>query len=832
MVQKVSYNPQSLDVVYITDSKYLLATAASIQSLKKSQTSTHITIYVVSVNLTSNQVNKLRSMSRAGFNVCPIESKEPEYKNETVKTYVSETALLKFNLPEILSKKDRVLYLDGDVLVNSPLDNFFKIEFEDKYAVVVRDIVAEMFRHHERLGLSKYFNSGVMLLNLQKMREQNLSYRLIKKKREDPGQFMDQDTFNSIFSEEVIYCDGRFNLMVPNFQLFGLSINTVNKFYGLNYANFDELEKDSVILHLTNKNKPWNSKGSYKSEEWLSLFKQTPFSDISLVLKEPPCDLANNLSAPSSFIQELIFNKVRFIRTRSCFSDECNLEWYGNSYQLKPKERKRIDELYDRLLKNIVISFTSYPIRFLALEEVVKSVFSQTQSFDRLIIWLDPDEVSKKEDGLPTRLLLFKKLGLTIKWKKNLKPHTKYFYAFSEFPDDLIVTIDDDIIYEKDTLKNLYLSYLRFPNCVITNRAHRILFDKKGKIKPYKDWEWDTKRFINEMRFDLLATGVLGVLYPSPGRIFNTCLIDEEEIRNYALEQDDIFLKFVELLSDVPVVRSSNNTRLNFVNGSQEVGLNYSNVVHNNGNDNFISTLQQRFFLQTNEEPCALRKILAEKHKIISEKEKKNHFSASLKIRSIDFLKDKLKSKVRNCLGKNFRVRWCKGDILRLASQFFIENKTSGFLDIFGKSVVIRETKFINFSDSTFPDFVSEITGLSIVEDWGRWSDENNAYPLKITMSDFLPNSFDMELKARSFYSLNCLEISIGQKTYPLVLETRDKTYNIHVELEGELAKEIIFHPFISYSPREVGKSVDSRKLGIGFISLKIIREKKRIFSD
>lgn len=799
------------------------ATAASIQSLKRTQDGLLLTIYVVSTGLTEIQKSKFEAMAAGGLTVKVLDVPFPEYKNKAVDTYVSEAALLKFSLPDLFPDKEQILYLDGDTLVSSSLGSLFKTELGNRYAFVVRDIVAEMFHNHKRLGLSRYFNSGVMLLNLKLMREHNLSEKLKRKKIKDPGKFMDQDTFNSIFCENVIYGDARYNLMASNYRSFGLTIDTVNKFYDLGYTDFCSLEKDTCIFHLTGSEKPWTHTDTYKGKEWATLFSQTPISDGLLNLKKSEHFFKRD---QPTVINELLFSRARLKKTISASGDfTVTLTRDGKTSFLGGENRNIACRWFGAFGKEIVVSITSYPARIPFLTTSIKSIFFQAAQFDRCVLWLDPAEFPNKERDLPEGLLRFKKIGLSILWRKNLKPHTKYFYAFLEFPSQAVITLDDDIVYDGDTVKSLWLGFLRFPDCVIARRTHRLLFNSSGALEPYSKWEWDTTRFLNAKRFDLVPTGVLGVLYPSPEKIFPKGLISATEIENYALDNDDLYLKFVEIIANVPVVRCSNKTRLDFVPGSQKVGLNLTNVLENR-NDALIDILQQRFLINAGAGSGALKLLLEEKQKALNAQASKGRAKTSFQKLIFDKLIEKALGSQRlfdSLLSPSYLIKQ-----LDLFLNDLQGKKSKIFHKLFGgDSFLFRETKIINFSAMEIPDFISEICGLSIIEEWGRWTDSNISGSCRISMKEYLPNSFRLEIKLKSFYPRNNLLLRVGGKAYSLGLDTTEKIFNIPFELEGELTKEIVLSPSICASPKEIRGVSDERMLGIGLVWLKIIREKR-----
>lgn len=229
--------------------------------------------------------------------------------------------------------------------------------------------------------------------------------------------------------------------------------------------------------------------------------------------------------------------------------------------------------------KKIIVSLTSYPLRFYCLNQVIESILRQTKKADKIVLYLSEAEVSEKESALPADFQnLLKNGSVEVRWvQKSLKPHNKYFYAFQDFSDDLVVTIDDDIIYPQNLIETLYNSYLAHPDCVSAMRVHVVATDLKNGILPYGCWTMEDNSHIGEPSHRLFATGVGGVLYPV--HLLDKSLLDENAIRETCLEADDLWLKFIELKSDVPVVINQNFSNLTWIPGSQEIGLCYRNCI-------------------------------------------------------------------------------------------------------------------------------------------------------------------------------------------------------------------------------------------------------------
>jgi len=194
---------------------------------------------------------------------------------------------------------------------------------------------------------------------------------------------------------------------------------------------------------------------------------------------------------------------------------------------------------------------------------------------------------------LPQSVLEFKKYGLNIYIAdKNLKSHNKYYYAMKLYPNSLIITVDDDIMYDKNLVSDLYTSYIKHPTAISAKRVHKITKDKNNNLLPYKKWLFEYKKE-TKPSFSLFITGSGGVLYPP-------CLLppetfDDEKIRELCLNADDIWLKFMELKNKIPVVWVKSRRVLPLIiRKSQKISL-FKDNYYKNMNDKYIKNLQDYY---------------------------------------------------------------------------------------------------------------------------------------------------------------------------------------------------------------------------------------------
>ena len=260
---------EEIPVVFITDSQYLIPAMTAVSSLLRHavEKNCHYTIHIVCCGLTNKQVEPYTRISpRIHFRL--------EQKDYTALTeqhaWVSPAALLKFDIPNLFPEYDKLLYLDSDMLVYEDLISLWNLDIGPYYAAVVKDLVGMVFEHHhQKMGHANYFNTGMMLLNLKKMRQDNMTERLFEAKKNDPWKhFMDQDVFNQVFQENVLYTSPRYNLMLANLYKFDVSPSMAAHFYSVSPKEMKEILNAPAIQHLSNLDKPWYSTSGIDYENW------------------------------------------------------------------------------------------------------------------------------------------------------------------------------------------------------------------------------------------------------------------------------------------------------------------------------------------------------------------------------------------------------------------------------------------------------------------------------------------------------------------------------------------------------------------------------------
>lgn len=236
----------------------------------------------------------------------------------------------------------------------------------------------------------------------------------------------------------------------------------------------------------------------------------------------------------------------------------------------------------------VIVSMTTFPKRYNEVVVSIKSLLLQKQLPDKIILYLGTD---CDVNSLPEQLLELQQYGVEIKTGyPDIRPHKKYFFAMQEYPDNIIITVDDDLIYDKFLISDLLKSYKRYPNAISATRVHRMLV-KNEIICPYNKWDYEYTSLIKPS-LQLLSTNGAGTLFPP--HILPDETFDIEKIQKYALNADDIWLKFMMLRKQLPVVLCNRRRPvLEAIQSAQQEALSQINVIQNK-NDEVIDLLQKK----------------------------------------------------------------------------------------------------------------------------------------------------------------------------------------------------------------------------------------------
>jgi hypothetical protein len=220
----------------------------------------------------------------------------------------------------------------------------------------------------------------------------------------------------------------------------------------------------------------------------------------------------------------------------------CAKVQYLNQSVLHSKELGITSDLYGT--NELIISLTTYNKRLYEVYLTIETIMQQTMKPNKIVLWLEDD---LKSIPIPLALQKQEERGLEIKYCEDTKSYNKLIPSLQQYPESIIVTIDDDVLYNFDILENLYNSYKNEPSRIHTLRMHRIKLRSPDRLEQYSKWNWNYENFdVSPLNF---PTGIGGVLYPP--HCFNQEVLNKNVFMNICKYADDIWFKAMSLLNGV-----------------------------------------------------------------------------------------------------------------------------------------------------------------------------------------------------------------------------------------------------------------------------------------
>ncbi len=200
----------------------------------------------------------------------------------------------------------------------------------------------------------------------------------------------------------------------------------------------------------------------------------------------------------------------------------------------------------------VIVSMTSFPAAIAYATKAIESVLNGTVLPDKLVLYLTFSQF--EECGIPAELTSLAKSNPIFEIRNydiDIRSYRKLIPALADFPEAIIVTVDDDVDYHPDMLRDLLETHTKLPHAVIAHRVKRI---QPGK--PYRQWkkyrwyDFCFKKF--HVSFSNLQTGVGGVLYPPHS--LKKEMMDVELFTKIAPTTDDIWFWAAGVANGYPVV--------------------------------------------------------------------------------------------------------------------------------------------------------------------------------------------------------------------------------------------------------------------------------------
>lgn len=251
-----------IEVVLCTDDNYVMPTGVLMESIARTNAGVEFHYNVVTAGLSDESKAALKTCAKAPSSVdfftidksilasCPIRPDE----------HVSIATYFRLLLPSIMpANVDKLLYLDGDIICTGSLQELWNVDLNGFSAAAAPDMRCNDKTIFERLSLpldSEYLNAGVMLINLDWWRKNDVQNNALKyiSENSDACLFHDQDALNVVLHGTMRRISVRFNYQEHFFEPFEKQKNID----GIHFDDIESSKNDLRLIHYTGRKKPWH----------------------------------------------------------------------------------------------------------------------------------------------------------------------------------------------------------------------------------------------------------------------------------------------------------------------------------------------------------------------------------------------------------------------------------------------------------------------------------------------------------------------------------------------------------------------------------------------
>jgi len=238
-------------------------------------------------------------------------------------------------------------------------------------------------------------------------------------------------------------------------------------------------------------------------------------------------------------------------------------------------------------VKKIIVSLTSFPGRIDSVWLVIVCMLRQSMAPDLIILWLSKQQF-EDFSALPVSLkkILSERFQIRLV-DGDYRSHKKYLYAFQEFSNDIVITIDDDIFYPTNMIKELYKAHLVNPKAIIC-RYGKSIKHKDGSLAPYRTWK---EYYSLDEKNIFFGSGGGTLFVPS---VLHSDALDISKAFDLCPLADDIWLNAMARLNAVEIIPITRCLILPIIIQNEETLCSVN--VDQNMNDKQLSAVNTAYF--------------------------------------------------------------------------------------------------------------------------------------------------------------------------------------------------------------------------------------------
>ena len=302
-----AFSRNNIPIVFSSDDNYVPILATAVKSIANFSTkNNNYDIVILHQDITKDNQSKL---------IKEFESESLSIRFVNVKKFFEDRHLItpahftieiyfRLAMQDVMQEYDKVVYLDSDLVVNKDIAELYFTPLGDNLIAAVQDVDSagcykgfdpkrkEYFENVLKLqDPYSYFNSGVIVMNLNKFRHDFTSEYIIKLAENEDYIFPDQDVLNILCENKVLYLDERWNTLINHKSIDNSRLEVARLAPHKIYNNYLKARKDPWIIHFAGYQKPWKYRQCDMSEYFWRFARETSFYEqLMLMLFLDECE--------------------------------------------------------------------------------------------------------------------------------------------------------------------------------------------------------------------------------------------------------------------------------------------------------------------------------------------------------------------------------------------------------------------------------------------------------------------------------------------------------------------------------------------------------------
>jgi lipopolysaccharide biosynthesis glycosyltransferase len=245
-----------IHIASTSNNKYAKHLGVMLTSLMENKASKRpVIVHIIDGGISTKNKSKLLQISQKynfQLNLKFLSINTSSFKRFMTSHHITKETYYRISIPDLLDQHiDKVIYLDGDVIVKDDITILWNKNIKKYHLAAVEGGLGRNRKQILPKGYN-YFNAGVMLINLEKWRKDNISSKVFNYIKYNSSKCVawDQDALNA-----VLY--GKWLELHPKW-------NVLTAFFHFKKKKYEKAKQKPSIIHFAGASKPWHKKNKHR----------------------------------------------------------------------------------------------------------------------------------------------------------------------------------------------------------------------------------------------------------------------------------------------------------------------------------------------------------------------------------------------------------------------------------------------------------------------------------------------------------------------------------------------------------------------------------------